>query len=126
MGSHHITRMVAVAADYGAEELERLLSIVEDHGINLDAYVADDAGVYLFCDDPDRLKQVISDADFFSQIVDVLSIEVDNRPGQVRGIMSKFKEAGVQVLSLFGMGIEQSGRIFLRVGDVPAAVAALG
>ena len=125
MGKHSITRMVAVAAGSGAEELDRLLSVVEDHGINLDAYVADDAGVYLFSDDPERLKQVIADADFFSQIVDVLSIEVDNRPGQVRGIMSRFKDAGVQVLSLFGMGIDQSGRIFLRVGDVDAAVKAL-
>ncbi len=125
MGKHQITRMVAVAAGYGAAELERLLTVVEDQGINLDAYVADDAGVYLFADDPDRLKQVLTDADFFGQIVDVLSIQVDNRPGQVRGIMSKFKDSGVQVLSLFGMGIDQSGRLFLRVGDVDAAVQAL-
>lgn len=119
------TRMVAVAADYSATELERLLGIVSDQGINLDAYTADDTGVHLFAPDPDRLKQVIMDAGFYCQIVDVLSLEVDNRPGQVRRVLGALKEADVQVLSLFGMGISTSGRIFIRVGDVDKAVQAL-
>lgn len=119
------TRMVAVAADYSAAELERLLGVIADHGINLDAYTADDTGVHLFAAGPTQLKQVIMDAGFYCQIVDVLSLEVSNRPGQIQAIMATLKEADVQVLSLFGMGIESMGRIFIRVGDVEGALQAL-
>lgn len=116
--------MVAVAAEIGAQPLNALLQLMAAEGINLYAYAADDSGMRFFTGDPEATKKAITEAGHFCQIVDVLMVTLGNEPGALRGLIHQLNEAGIQILSTFGMGIGDRGRIFVRVDDLEGALAA--
>lgn len=117
--------MLAVAADYQPELLEQVVGHVADAKISLSAIAADASGLRLFTSDVDGAKAVLTDNGFFCQVHDVIGIEPEDRPGVLREVLQKLRDADVQIISSFGVGVKSGGRIFVRVGDIEAAMAAL-
>lgn len=122
---YRVTRMLAIAAEFQPSILEEVTGHLGDAAISVKAIAADASGLRVFPVDVERAKEVLTDAGYFCQVVEVLHIKVANQAGTFHEAMKRLRMAEAKIISSFGMGIGDEGAIYVRVDDLERAKAAL-
>lgn len=117
--------MVAVAAEYQPEVLRDVVAALAEADNSLHAYAADASGLRLYPSDPDGAKAVLSERGYFCQIIDVIKVDVSDKPGVLHKVLERLKGSGIQIISTFGLAIDGTGAIYLRVDDAAKAQSLL-
>lgn len=106
--------------------LGRVASILSQAEINIEAYAADHSGIRILTNDPETTKRVLEENGIGFEAMEVIEIELPNRPGELARIATALGSHGVNVATSFGMaGADNGGKIYIRVNDVDAAWDAL-
>ncbi len=81
--------------------LERVCSILAEANVNLQtitiAETKDYGIVRAIVDDCDKASDVLKQNGFFAKVVDVLAVEVDDKPGALLAILKRASDAGLNI-----------------------------
>lgn len=116
---------VTVAIEDAPGAMGETAELLSEAGINITAFVVDGAGARFLTTDPDAAVTALNMAGFTSLAIEAIEVRVPNRPGMLALIGNQLGEAGVNILSTFGVAGLDEGRIFLRVDDRGKALEAL-
>ncbi|MDE2292504.1 MAG: ACT domain-containing protein [Elusimicrobia bacterium] len=110
--------------------LARLAQLFADAGINMvgiASEVRDDSGlVRVAFDGEGDFSSVLSKAGFASVENRLLSVEVDDKPGQLARITGRLAEAGVNITTVYGTAFGHNvSRILIAVDKLDPAFQAL-
>ncbi len=106
--------------------LGEVAGYLEEAGVNIEAFAADSSGLRILTNKPDETRKVFEAHAITFEAVDVIEIELPNRPGALAGVAKALGAKGVNIVTSFGSGNgADGGRIFIRVDDVDAAWEAL-
>jgi hypothetical protein len=95
-------------------ELGRLATMFGEAGINIDALTIQDASSYvqelfkargkirLLVGDTDKAVDLLSKNDFIFDSMPVIALELENRPGELAKISSKFGKEGININYVYG------------------------
>lgn len=117
--------MLAIAAEFQPDILVDVSGRLGAAGLTIQAVAADASGLRVFPADVDSAKEVLTAAGYFAQVVEVIRVDVTDGAGVLHNVMRRLQGANIHILSAFGMGIKDAGAIYVRVDDLPAALAAL-
>ncbi len=82
------------------KSLKRIASVASYNSMRKDS--ADFALIRLLVDKTDRTIDLLSKNDYIFDIVPVMTLELDNRPGTLAAIAGKFGEEGVNINYVYG------------------------
>lgn len=108
--------------------LGEVATMLSQANVNIEAFAADQAGVRILTDDPEQASQVLKANRIPYKAMEVIEIEMPNRPGELARIATALGQHGVNIVTTFGSAgprKDNGGKIFIRVGDVDAAWDAL-
>lgn len=101
--------------------------ILAKEGINLSALTLADTSEFgilrLIVDQPDRAREVLTEAGIVVRISDVLAIAMDDAPGGAVGILHLLSEAGLNIEYMYACVGRQTGKAIMvvRVDDTELA-----
>lgn len=82
------------------KSLKRIASVASYNSMRKDS--ADFALIRLLVDKTDRTIDLLSKNDYIFDIVPVMTLELDNRPGTLAAIAGKFGEEGININYVYG------------------------
>ena len=82
------------------KSLKRIASVASYNSMRKDS--ADFALIRLLADKPDNAIDLLSKNDFIFDIMPVLVIEIENKPGMLAQVASKFGENGININYVYG------------------------
>ncbi len=82
------------------KSLKRIASVASYNSMRKDS--AEFALIRLLVDQTDRAIDLLSKNDYIFDIMPVMALELDNRPGTLAAIASKFGEEGVNINYVYG------------------------
>jgi hypothetical protein len=118
-------QFVVVKATDQPGTLGAVAEVVAKAGVNILAFAADASGVRLLTADPPTAAQALHEAGYEAKTVEVVDIEVTNRPGELARVGKALGDAGINIESTFGLATDGAGTLYIRVQDADAAWDAL-
>lgn len=82
------------------KSLKRIASVASYNSMRKDS--AEFALIRLIVDQTDRAIDLLSKKDYIFDIIPVMTLELDNKPGSLAAIASKFGEEGVNINYVYG------------------------
>jgi hypothetical protein len=122
-------QQLAVFAENRPGELARLTNVLAEAGINLrwiTIATTGDCGVMrLVVDRGEEAAQRLSQSGFMVTRVDILAVEVEDRPGTMAKVAKSLAHHGINVRNASGFVIRKRAVILLEVEDPPRACTLL-
>ncbi len=77
--------------------------------------------------DPAAAQKILSEAGMVASVTDVVTVEVDDKPGALAAVLGPIEEAGLGLEYMYLLGAAKAGKasIIFRFEDPDAALAAL-
>ncbi len=116
--------LVSVAAGNKVGSLALVTRQFAKHGVNLQGFLADDAGMKFLTKDLTATQRALMHGAFDFDATEVHEIFVEDRPGSLSAVCQKLAEGGVNIVTAFGVASGNAGRIYVQVSD-PARAAAI-
>ena len=82
------------------KSLKRIASAASYNSMRKDS--VEFALIRLLAGDTDRAVELLSQNDFIFDVMPVIALELDNRPGELASISSKFGEEGININYVYG------------------------
>ena len=111
--------------------LAKVTSLLAEKEINLKALSIADTAEYgilrIIVDEPEKASEILSSAGYLSKINDVISVDIDDRPGSLNRIISALYAEHISVEYTYAFPSAKKGKAFMafRVNDNEKAIAAL-
>ncbi len=112
--------------------LERVCKILADAQINLMtitiAETKDYGIVRAIVDDPEKAAQALKGNGFFAKLVEVLAIEVEDKPGALSKVLKRASEVGLNIEYMYAMTRPVNGKpvMIMSFKDIDAAERIFG
>ncbi|MBD3174443.1 MAG: acetolactate synthase [Armatimonadia bacterium] len=117
------TKQVSVFLENRMGRLAEVCTLLGTSNINLRAFSTADTSEFgilrMIVNDPDRAAAILGKSDYAVQEVDVLAIQVDDRPGNLAKALEVLAVDGINVeyLYAFVTPLEGQAVVILRVAD---------
>jgi hypothetical protein len=126
-----VIRQVSVVTKNQPGELNAICEALGGAGINIDSLVAEGWGstgvIKLITTDPESAKKVIEQRGYPSQVSDVFTLKIPDKPGELAKVTKKLRDAGINIDGLYLLNkIDKKTEIALAVDRVPEAKKVLG
>ena len=111
--------------------LSRLAALFHEKGINIlgiASEVRDDSGlVRIALENDAQVSHILSQAGFSSVETSILSVEVDDRPGQLLRVTEALAEGKINITTVYGTSVAgaKTARILIAVQNADKALAVL-
>ena len=121
------TTQISVFLENTLGRLESLCKTLADAGVNLETLTITESAqngiVRMIVSDPDAAVAALKAQGFTPKRVEVLAVEVDDKPGALLALLEKMKNAGVNVEYMYAMTKPASTRptMIMSFKDVDAA-----
>jgi len=121
------TTQISVFLENTLGRLESLCKTLADAGVNLETLTITESAqngiVRMIVSDPDAAVSALKAQGFTPKRVEVLAVEVDDKPGALLALLRKMKNAGVNVEYMYAMTKPASTRptMIMSFKDVDAA-----
>ncbi len=112
--------------------LEKVCKVLAEAGINLQtitiAETKDYGIVRAIADNPEKAADTLKDNGFFAKLVEVLAVEVDDKPGALADILKYAAEVGLNIEYMYAMTRPMNGRpvMVMSFKDIDAAEKIFG
>jgi hypothetical protein len=111
--------------------LARLAKLFADKGVNMlgiASEVRDDSGmVRIAVPGSSDISSILSQAGFANVETPLISVEVDDKPGELFRVAQALSEAKVNITTVYGTSVgTQVSRILINAANTEKALAALG
>ena len=123
---------ISVFLENAPGRLEKVCKALSDAGVNLDTLMtietADFGIVRLIADDPDAAERALKNEGIAASKIEVLAVEVEDRPGALLKILSKMRSKGVNVEYMYAMTkpLAKNSVMVMSFKDIDAAEKILG
>jgi len=127
-----LMRQISVFLENVPGRLATLCNTLEENGINLRAMTTSEGSDYgvvrMLVSDVDAAEEVLREANLPFSTVEVLTIEVSDRPGALGKVAVQLAEAGINVEYAYAAagGGNEKALCVVKVADPVAAEAQLG
>jgi hypothetical protein len=122
-------KLVAVFAENRLGQMARITKVLAEAGVNIrwmTIATSETFGVIKFLvDQCDRAFQALKDAGFTASLVEILAIEIEDKPGALHELAETLARHQVNVQSSSGMVVGTRAILLLEVRDLEQARAAL-
>jgi hypothetical protein len=122
-------KLVAVFAENKLGQMARITRVLADAGVNIrwmTIATSETFGVIKFLVDPcDRAFQALKEAGFTASLVEVLAIEIEDKPGAFHELAETLARHQVNVQNSSGMVANNRAILLIEVRDPEQARAAL-
>jgi len=125
-------KQISVFLENTPGHLEKVCKVLSDSNINLQtitiAETKDYGIVRAIVDDPVRAADALKDNGFFAKLVDVLAVEVDDKPGSLWKILKHMSEMGLNIEYMYAMTRPKNGKpvMIMSFKDIDAAERIFG
>lgn len=125
-------KQISVFLENTPGHLEKVCRVLADASINLQtitiAETKDYGIVRAIVDAPEKASDALKEKGFFAKLVDVLAIEVDDKPGALSAILKSASEAGLNVEYMYAMTrpIHDKPVMIMSFKDIDTAERVLG
>jgi len=82
------------------KSIKRIASVANYNSIKMDSREV--ALIRLLADNSDKAVDILSDNEYIFDIMPVIAIELDNRPGTLAEVAEKFGKAGININYVYG------------------------
>ena len=126
-----IVKQVSVFVENETGRLAKLMQVLEDNGVDLNAATIAETGEYgiLRCivQNPDETVEILKKNNFLSSITNVIAVTIENRPGGLNAVMKILAAAGIAVKYIYSTIQSLSGNavIMMKVEDPEKAAKLL-
>lgn len=100
-------KQISVFLENTPGHLEKVCKALAEAGINLHTITISETKDYgivrAIVDDPEKAARTLKDNGFFAKLVEVLAIEVEDKPGELSKILRKASEVGLNVEYMYAM-----------------------
>ena len=100
-------KQISVFLENTPGHLEKVCKALAEAGINLHTITISETKDYgivrAIVDDPEKAARTLKDNGFFAKLVEVLAIEVEDKPGELSKILKKASEVGLNVEYMYAM-----------------------
>ncbi len=88
-------------------QLEKVCRLIADAGVNLETITIAETKDYgilrAIVDKPDEATAALKSGGFFAKEIEVLAVEVDDKPGALLKILEKTSEAGLNIEYMYAL-----------------------
>ena len=126
-----IVKQVSVFVENETGRLAKLMQVLEDNGVDLNAATIAETGEYgiLRCivQNPDETVEILKKNNFLSSITNVIAVTIKNRPGGLNAVLKILAAAGIAVKYIYSTIQSLSGNavIMMKVEDPEKAAKLL-
>ncbi|MBQ6496105.1 MAG: hypothetical protein IJI74_02925 [Firmicutes bacterium] len=126
-----IVKQVSVFVENETGRLAKLMQVLEDNGVDLNAATIAETGEYgiLRCivQNPDETVEILKKNNFLSSITNVIAVTIENRPGGLNAVLKILAAAGIAVKYIYSTIQSLSGNavIMMKVEDPEKAAKLL-
>ncbi len=125
-----LVNQIAVFLENKTGRLDALVKSIARAGINMQSLTIADTNDFgiarIITDDNKKTLQVIKDAGFTGSCVDLIGVEVDNRPGTLAKVLEALSAEGVSVEYMYSYAESKDKNLILfKTADMTAAQNAL-
>ncbi len=112
--------------------LESMTKTLADASVNINTITILESGDYgivrMIVDKPEDACKVLQEGGFSCKLVDVLAVEVSDKPGALYELLKKTKDAGVNLEYMYAMTkpLSQNPLMLMSFKDIDAAEKILG
>ena len=100
-------KQISVFLENTPGHLEGVCKAVADAGVNLETITIAETKEYgivrAVVDNPEKAAEALKSAGYFAKIVEVLAVEVDDKPGALLSILEKTSSAGLNIEYMYAM-----------------------
>lgn len=126
-----LMRQVSVFLENELGKLAEVIALLADRGLNLSAVSIAETERFgilrLIVDDPDAAVAALADLGVTTKVVEVVAVEVPNRPGGLAEVLNLFNGTGVSVHYMYAEmgGDSPQAVLIMRLDPVNEALAIL-
>lgn len=126
-----ILKQVSVFIENTPGHLRKVCSVLAEAGVNLQTLSVAESRDYgivrIIADSPDKAAEALSAAGIASKLVEVVAVEVADRPGALLSILDKAQAGGLNVEYMYAMtrGVNGNPLMIMRFGDTAKAAEVL-
>lgn len=126
-----IVKQVSVFVENETGRLAKLMQVLEDNGVDLNAATIAETGEYgiLRCivQNPDETVEILKNNNFLASITNVIAVTIQNRPGGLNAVLKILAAAGIGVKYIYSTIQSLSGDavIMMKVEDPEKAAKLL-
>ncbi len=126
-----ILKQVSVFLENTPGHLRKVCSVLADAGVNLQTLTLAESRDYgivrIIADTPEGAIEALSKAGIAAKLIDVVAVEVADRPGALLGILDKAAQGGLNLDYMYAMtrGINGNPLMIMRFGDAQKAAEIL-
>ncbi|MEK6985616.1 MAG: hypothetical protein AABX89_04460 [Candidatus Thermoplasmatota archaeon] len=110
---------IAVRDEPGA--LARVTGYLADWKVNLSGFVVDPGGMQILTNDLAAAKQAFDEAGVMTIVTPVHELTVPHQPGALADISRTLSNAGIDIVSAFGIAHGDIGRLVILASDAERA-----
>lgn len=125
-------KQISVFLENTPGHLERVCKTLAEADINLHTITISETKDYgivrAIVDDPEKAARTLKDNGFFAKLVEVLAIEVEDKPGELSKILRKASEVGLNVEYMYAMTrpVNDKPVMMMSFKDIDAAERIFG
>ncbi len=126
-----IVKQVSVFVENETGRLAKLMQVLEDNGVDLNAATIAETGEYgiLRCivQNPEETVDILKKNNFLASITNVIAVTIENRPGGLNAVLKILAAAGIPVKYIYSTIQSLSGEavIMMKVDDAEKAAKLL-
>lgn len=123
MGDRRLAKQVSVFLENRLGRLSEVCGILGEADVNLRAFCTADTSEFgilrMIVDDPERAIRTLTEHHYAVQEVDVLALQIEDRPGRLASALGALAADGINVeyLYAFVTPVEGEAVVILRVAD---------
>jgi hypothetical protein len=114
-------RQISVFLENKTGHLNKILAILADNGININALMVADSSDYgllrMLVSDPEKAAALLRAENVTVRIHEVISLEMDAAPGSMSTILNLFTEAGLSIEYVYAFSFGSKSVLILRTND---------
>ena len=114
-------RQISVFLENKTGHLNKILAILADNGININALTVADSSDYgllrMLVSDPEKAAALLRAENVTVRIHEVISLEMDAAPGSMSAILNLFTEAGLSIEYVYAFSFGSKSVLILRTND---------
>jgi hypothetical protein len=124
-------RQISVFLENRPGRLSALCRTLADAGVNLSTLTLAETGEFgllrLITADPEKARQVVTQAGYAATTTEVVALQVPDRPGGLASVLRVLEVAGISVEYMYAFAMRTGGDAIMifRFGDMDRAIAAL-
>ena len=125
-------KQISVFLENTPGHLEKVCRVLADASVNLQtitiAETKDYGIVRAIVDAPEKASEALKENGFFAKLVDVLAIEVEDKPGSLSAILKTASDSGLNVEYMYAMTrpIHDKPVMIMSFKDIDTAERVLG